>query len=1241
MLKKLALSNTYKRFLGFSSLVLVFIIIAISVAYVFAARQINLTYVRQQLIVSGETIKLHVAQEVSSELSLVNKMAASPIIQEYMMNPSDPQLKAYALAEFDMFEEHIKTGMVFWINDIDRLFYFSGFEPYYIDADHPDNYWYYMTLYATEVYNFNINYNPDLDLINLWINVPVFTTLEDGTQTPVGMLGTGINLTNVIEIVEAAHKERSRYITAYFFNQFREITCAADFQLIVDKVNIADHLGEVGPKVLEVADSIVDGVGQNFIHGEHMYRVGIVPAVKDWNIVLKYPMPGLLALNQEMNFVFFGMIALIVILFIVMNIFVARFSKAIEKQNLLLLEAKKSKYTEELNKALTQIAESPAISAGNLKELADLITKTVHSTLDTTRIEVLISTRAGRFMQFLSTFDNGEYIEARPDLSFEDFAGYAELLKKERILHTNDSEQAKLFFDFRNDHSSKTIAGVDISILDEDELVGVVAIEQESNQAYPDERIWTAEELNFIASFTGFIATAIANNKRQALAQHMDKMVNNIPGMIYQCRNNHPYYTGTYASQGCFELIGYTPEELVGNDEFSFSNLVHPEDLELWDQKCSETLMVGLPLDHTYRIILRDGTIKWVWERSYVTELNPDGTAFLVEGYYTDVTDRHKLEAAEAANRAKSDFLATMSHEIRTPMNAIIGIAQIQLANKNLPDEHAEALKKIYSSGSNLLGIINDILDMSKIETGKMELNPVEYDVPSLIHDTAQINIVRIGTKPIEFVLDANENLPSRLVGDELRLKQIISNILSNAIKYTKEGYVKLTIDHLVKDEEVNLRFTVEDTGQGMKDEDVKRLFSKYTRFNEEANRLTEGTGIGLTITKNLVELMEGTIEVKSEYQKGSTFTVTVKQQSVKCEPIGSKLSENLRNLTFVGDKQLAAMQIVREPMPYGSVLVVDDVETNLYVAEGLMSPYGLNIETAISGYAAIDKVESGSIYDVIFMDHMMPLMDGIETTQKLRKQGYKGTIVALTANALVGNAEMFKKNGFDDFIAKPIDVRELNNALNRYVRDKHPIEAKAAREAKNYTAITIEDVTPATPPAKNPKLVEVFRRDAEKAVVTLRETVINGDIKLFTTTVHAMKSALLNFGEPEKAELASALEDAGNKGDTEFITTNTESFAQVLEALIDSLKPEEAENIDDESLIEDTVFLKEQLVFIKTACENYDEKAAYTAFDKLKEKKWQAKTLKALEEIRDMLFFGSDFDGASEQVTILLEEVQ
>ena len=499
---------------------------------------------------------------------------------------------------------------------------------------------------------------------------------------------------------------------------------------------------------------------------------------------------------------------------------------------------------------------------------------------------------------------------------------------------------------------------------------------------------------------------------------------------------------------------------------------------------------------------------------------------------------------AEEANKSKSSFLATMSHEIRTPMNAIIGITQIGLQKEGIPNEYREALERIYSSGISLLGIINDLLDFSKIETGKLDLVTVVYDLPSLINDTTQVNIVRIASKEINFSVDVDKNLPSKLYGDELRIKQILNNILSNAIKYTTAGHVKLSIKHSEEGRFVFLHFLIEDTGQGISPENLENLFSEYQRFNIVTNRATEGTGLGLSITKKLVQMMDGKIEVQSKQGKGSTFNVTIKQKAVQCEPIGEEISNKLKNFIYLRDSHKVNLQITHEPMPYGKVLIVDDVETNLYVAHGLLEPYKLKIEMAKNGFEALYLVRAGRQYDIIFMDHMMPQMDGIETTQKIRQVNYSGTIIALTANAMAGNEEMFKQNGFDGFIPKPIDIKQLDQVLIQFIRNKH------IHEAEEYKTEVQEEELEVIPKV-DPEILEIFRRDAERVIVTLREAKENGDIKLFTITAHAIKSALANVGENKKSQDAFALEEAGLTNNTDYINANTERFVQALEQLI------------------------------------------------------------------------------------------
>ncbi|MDR0951954.1 MAG: response regulator [Oscillospiraceae bacterium] len=594
-------------------------------------------------------------------------------------------------------------------------------------------------------------------------------------------------------------------------------------------------------------------------------------------------------------------------------------------------------------------------------------------------------------------------------------------------------------------------------------------------------------------------------------------------------------------------------------------------------------------------------------------------------GMFIDVADvtatvEAKLEAErekEAANRAnisKSKFLATMSHEIRTPMNAIIGISQMQMGREDLPYEAQEAIGKIYASGHGLLGIVNDILDLSKIETGKLEILPSEYDLASLINDTVSLYIAHLGSKPIEFSLKVYEDTPANFIGDELRIKQILGNILTNAFKYTDRGSVKMSVRHEKTADGINLIVSVSDTGQGMKPEDVAALGNEFARFNLETNRTTEGTGLGMSITNRLLGLMNGKMDIQSEFGVGSVFTITIPQLVAGEQTIGTELAARLSDFSYSRDRQTQQLQIVREYMPYGKALIVDDVETNLYVAEGLLRPYGISVTAVTSGYAAIDLVRAGESYDIIFMDHMMPKMDGIETVERLRSMGYTAPIVALTANALTGNEAMFREKGFDDFISKPIDIRRLNTVLNRFVRDK----SKAAESADSEKPIAKDNE------GVSPKLIEVFTRDVSKAIPILRE-LGKDDIKLFTTTAHAMKSACANVGNASLSELAKALEKAGRAGDMTFIEANTPQFIEELAAFALKITPEKKSGL----LPEDTELLQKTLVDIAAACDNYDSAAAEKLLASLGDYKWSDATASMLAEASKLILH-AEFEEAS-----------
>jgi signal transduction histidine kinase/DNA-binding response OmpR family regulator len=595
---------------------------------------------------------------------------------------------------------------------------------------------------------------------------------------------------------------------------------------------------------------------------------------------------------------------------------------------------------------------------------------------------------------------------------------------------------------------------------------------------------------------------------------------------------------------------------------------------------------------------------------------------------------------ADMKNRQKSNFLARMSHEIRTPMNAILGIAEIELQDETLPQSAHEAFARIGNSGDLLIGIINDILDLSKIEAGKLELTSAKYDIPSLIHDTVQLNILHYGSKPIEFKLDVDENIPVSLVGDELRIKQILNNLLSNAFKYTEKGEVSFSIaaDYAPRGGAINvpLVFRVCDTGQGMTAEQVRTLGSEYSRFNLESNRTTQGTGLGMSITIKLIQMMNGEFSIDSKPGKGTAVTVRLPQRNDGIGvsgTIGREQAENFRQLRSVNTAHMKkTAQMAREYMPYGRVLIVDDVESNLYVARGLMVPYGLSIETAVSGFEAVDKIKRGGSFDIIFMDHMMPKMDGIEAARIIRGLGYKNPIVALTANALTGQAEMFRENGFAGFISKPIDMRQLNQMLNKLIRDKQgpdTVEAARRRAADLKTAIQAE-----ARPALDPELAEIFAKDAEKALERLeaahaREYRGTDDIQQYAIDAHSMKSVLANIGETGLSAAALKLEQTGRAGDTKKMTAETPAFLEGLRKVIEKVKPKEDGGDASRENTGDEAYLNEKLRAVQTACENYDAMTANTALAELRKKNWPPSAKELLDTLAVHLL-QSDFEEAA-----------
>jgi len=428
-------------------------------------------------------------------------------------------------------------------------------------------------------------------------------------------------------------------------------------------------------------------------------------------------------------------------------------------------------------------------------------------------------------------------------------------------------------------------------------------------------------------------------------------------------------------------------------------------------------------------------------------------------------SDEESLEA-KAASKAKGDFLATMSHEMRTPLNVIIGLSEIEMleappreqnSGVHSPSEKSRNnIAQIHRCGTTLLEIVNDILDISKIEAGRFELYPHIYDSALMINDTTVLSRVRIGSMPINFKLEIEGNFPGKLIGDELRVKQILNNLLSNAIKYTRQGTVILGISFLPVDtakhpkDSVIVRFSVQDTGIGIRQGDMNKLFTNYTQLDMGANRKTEGTGLGLPIVKNLAELMGGGITVKSEYGNGSCFTAEIVQGTNGTVTIGNETAEKLRSFKFADKREKEKIDFFCASET--NVLVVDDIRANQTVMKGLLAPYELQIDTAFSGNEAIKLIKERE-YDLVFMDHMMPEMDGVEVTAAIRTwekeiDRRRIPIIAMTANAIHGMREFYLDNGFDDYISKPVIQQTLHEMLVKWIKTQPQLYTEKIKES-------------------------------------------------------------------------------------------------------------------------------------------------------------------------------------------------
>ena len=549
------------------------------------------------------------------------------------------------------------------------------------------------------------------------------------------------------------------------------------------------------------------------------------------------------------------------------------------------------------------------------------------------------------------------------------------------------------------------------------------------------------------------------------------------------------------------------------------------------------------------------------------------------------------MQQARRANSAKSEFLANMSHEIRTPINAVLGMNEM-IIRESKSDRITTYARNVESAGKNLLSIINDILDFSKIEAGKMEIAESDYKLSSVLNDVTNMIVFKARQKDLKFSVKVDEALPDVLYGDEVRVRQVVTNVLNNAVKYTHEGDVSLSVNgERVADENgrenINLVFRIQDTGIGIKEEDIPKLFKKFERVDLVQNNTVEGTGLGLSITRNLLELMHGRIEVESEYGKGSVFTIHLPQRIVSSEPIG--------NFHEKFERYVHTMRAYQESFkaPDAHILVVDDTDMNLTVIEGLLSKTDINLDTASGGAEALSLTKEKK-YDLILMDQRMPLMDGTETMKRIRSQSdgmnNDTPVICLTADAVSGARNKYLEEGFTDYLSKPVESSTLEAALIKYLPSEKIIVTEmndSDTQEESHEKTELEEfyshtdglnyesaIRSCSTEAILAKTLQQFYNSIQNNANDIERFLSENDIKNYTIKVHALKSSARLIGADELSSQAAYLEDCGNNNDTDSINDLTPELLVNYRVYLERLSPlykkdDNAEMITPEKLHE------------------------------------------------------------------------
>lgn len=548
-------------------------------------------------------------------------------------------------------------------------------------------------------------------------------------------------------------------------------------------------------------------------------------------------------------------------------------------------------------------------------------------------------------------------------------------------------------------------------------------------------------------------------------------------------------------------------------------------------------------------------------------------TVYEIEAYIERMKEEQKLQAdleiAKQASEAKSSFLSNMSHEIRTPINAVLGMNEMIL-RESTEGQIKEYATNVKSAGNSLLTIVNDILDFSKIEAGKMEIIVAQYQLGSTVNDLINMILSKVEEKNLELEVNVDEHTPSLLIGDEVRIKQILTNLLSNAVKYTEKGKITLNVSYEpINDNSIGLKFEVCDTGIGIKEEDLEKLYSPFERFDEVRNRTIEGSGLGMSIVQKLLDLMSTKLEVKSVYGEGSKFSFVVKQQVVSWEEVGD-FKEKYREFIQTSEAYHERFQA-----PTAKILVVDDTEINLTVIKSLLKMTLVQVDTAVSGRETLKKVKETK-YDVIFLDHRMPEMDGIETFEAMKNLdgnlNIDVPIIALTANAVSGAKEEYVKHGFNDYLAKPVNALELEKMLEYYIPSEK-IQAVSIKHGEdefvpNLCTIPEDSILHELSDINLKEaiqncggcdvlenVIKDFYISIDSKAAAIKGFLEEEDIRNYTVLVHALKSSSRLIGAMELSEMCAELEEYGDKDNIEAIREKNDEMLQKYLSYKESLK--------------------------------------------------------------------------------------